>query len=85
VPCMGEVSCAYRTSVERPEQKRPLQCWYLRTRPHSISTQNTNIDIFIAVRTTNLKSNVDQVFSNLEMIRCFDFPNTEKCFASRGY
>jgi hypothetical protein len=31
-----------------------LKRWYLPTSPHDVTTQNNNIDIFIAVRTSNI-------------------------------
>lgn len=39
--------------------------WCLPTVPHSISTKNANIDIFLAVRTRNLESNVDNIFGSI--------------------
>jgi hypothetical protein len=35
-------------------QNVPLKCWNLPISPHSITTQKTNINIFTAVRTSNL-------------------------------
>jgi hypothetical protein len=38
----------------RRKQYVPPKCWHLPTSPHGVITQKTNIDIFTAVRTSNL-------------------------------
>jgi hypothetical protein len=39
----------------------PPKRWYLLASPHGLTTQKTDIDIFTAVRTSNLNNNVDHL------------------------
>jgi hypothetical protein len=48
----------YLSSASNPEggiSVIPTRCWYLLTSPYNVITQETNIDIFAAVRTSDLE------------------------------
>jgi hypothetical protein len=51
--CFGETYCLHLQDWGW-RQYVPPKRWYLPTSPHGISTQKNNIDIFTAVRTSNL-------------------------------
>jgi hypothetical protein len=42
------------------------KCWYLPTSPHSVTTQKTNNNIFITVRTSYLVTNKHGKFWNIQ-------------------